>query len=451
MGKKQKNNKEQKKHKSEPKDSKHSEEIKPKTRYGSKSKSIIKKKIEEKPLLIKNPQHIIMSKKVLIPLKKLNIQLEKDIKNMTIDEIKEFASNFDLNPKINFQLLTYLKKNSRTEYNKYINKYKYTLDFQDAIKLKCFKEKDINLIKIKFKENITKYNIKIGVINSLSRMKLFNMLFFLLNEVTISDLKLTENILSYAIPETLIFKIPNRFGNFELKYYTYITFFVNHLLSGIKNDANDDNVKFEDKFNDFTSSSDEQVYFSWNHTIKGEIKNVNLTGFYERKKILDDYVEINKLKDNKIKSSKKSEDLNKTKKNKIQDFIMLMEKINRLKIFKERILEIANESDESVLKKIKFIYYSLLFPPGNLFFDFLTSYSKCLKSKYSEFEINEKKKIFKDITCNENLAYENINSGYKNSMAKPFNFNSYYYTFPTLLEKNILQNDNDILRLLSNI
>ena len=54
----------------------------------------------------------------------MNIKLEKDVKNMKIDEIKEFASNFDINPKINFQLLNYLKKNSPSEYNKYINKYK---------------------------------------------------------------------------------------------------------------------------------------------------------------------------------------------------------------------------------------------------------------------------------------------------------------------------------------
>ena len=116
------------------------------------------------------------------------------------------------------------------------------MDFQDAIKLKCFKEKDINLIKTNFKDNASKYKIKIGAVNSLSRMRLFNMLFFLLNEVNITDSKLTETILSYAIPETLIFKIPNRFGNFELKYYTYITFFVNHLISEINNDAFDDNI-----------------------------------------------------------------------------------------------------------------------------------------------------------------------------------------------------------------
>ena len=113
-------------------------------------------------------------------------------------------------------------------------------------------------------------------------------------------------------------------------------------------------------------------------------------------------------------------------------------------MFKERIFEIVNESDELVLQKVQFIYYSLLFPPENPFFDFLISCSKCLKLQYSEYEINEKKKILKDIFGIENLAYDNINSGYKNSLTKPFNFNSYYYTFPTLLEKNILKNDNDI-------
>ena len=35
---------------------------------------------------------------------------------MNIFEIKEFASNFDLNPKINFELFVYLKKYSSNEY-----------------------------------------------------------------------------------------------------------------------------------------------------------------------------------------------------------------------------------------------------------------------------------------------------------------------------------------------
>ena len=69
MGKKQNNKQEHKKQKSEPKNCKHPEVIKIKTKYISKSKSIIKK-IKEKSSLLENPKSIIKSKKVLIPLKK---------------------------------------------------------------------------------------------------------------------------------------------------------------------------------------------------------------------------------------------------------------------------------------------------------------------------------------------------------------------------------------------
>ena len=132
-----------------------------------------------------------------------------------------------------------------------------------------------------------------------------------MNEATLLDLKLlTEKILLYANPETLIFKVPNRFGNIELKYYTYITFFINHLISEKNNNTCDDNIIIENNSNDFTSSPDEQVYFNWNSMKKGEMKNVNLTEFYKRKEELDNYLNINNLNANKINiniSSKISE------------------------------------------------------------------------------------------------------------------------------------------------
>ena len=80
---------------------------------------------------------------------------------------------------------------------------------------------------------------------------------------------------------------------------------------------------------------------------KGEMKNVNLTEFYKRKEELDNYLNINNLNANKINiniSSKISENSNKAQK-------MLKNKINRLKIYKKRILEIVNESDKIGFKK----------------------------------------------------------------------------------------------------
>ena len=57
---------------------------------------------------------------------------------MNIKDLKEFAHKFDINADINYLLLLHLQKKEPKEFNKYIQKYKYTLHFKDAIKLKCF-------------------------------------------------------------------------------------------------------------------------------------------------------------------------------------------------------------------------------------------------------------------------------------------------------------------------
>ena len=55
-----------------------------------------------------------------------------------------------------------------------------------------------------------------------------------------------------------------------------------------------------------------------------------------------------------------------------------------------------------------------------------------------------KKDLLGDNIANENLAFDNISIEYEDSLINPINFNSYFYIFPTLLEKNILKNDPDI-------
>ena len=63
-----------------------------------------------------------------------------------MNELKIIASNFDINPKVNFKLLSILKEENNSEYNKYIDKYKYTLDYNDAKKLKCFSNNESDII-----------------------------------------------------------------------------------------------------------------------------------------------------------------------------------------------------------------------------------------------------------------------------------------------------------------
>lgn len=106
--------------------------------------------------------------------------------------------------------------------------------------------------------------------------------------------------------------------------------------------------------------------------------------------------------------------LNKTSSKKSINYLYnkLKDNINSLRIFKERVEEMIYESDDLIIKKIKFIYYGILFPKeGSL--DLLFKYNNCLNT-------NPKKET----------AYIE-----KYSKKDPFYYNASYYKFPTLLKK----------------
>ena len=401
---------------------------------------IKKKLIESKfPKVSTSKKKIIKNKKILIPLNKLNIKPKKDIDKMSIEELKEFVSEFDLNPKANYLLLKYLKNKSPQEFNKYMPKYKNTLDFQDALKLYCFLKGDIEPILKEFNNKFKNNAInKITDIVSLSKLKLFNFLSYLLElqvSIKMNIQKIKNDISNYTNPETLIFKVPNRFGNMELQYYTYLTYFINYFTSEIKNIQNNNNMIIDNNTNDFTSSSYEQIYFDWNNKIKGYSKNIDLTDFFERKKELEKILQLNKTN---IKTNLSN---NNSKKQKDDIVITFADKLTRLGLFKERIYEMINESedDEFILKKIKFIYYAIKFPYNDKInkVDIISLYSNCLKSSHTKEEKAKSKIYLKNLKESKqlNLAYTNINGGYEESLNNPFIYNSCYYSFPELLKK----------------
>ena len=180
----------------------------------------------------------IFKKFKLKSLASLNIQPPKDIKKMNINELKNFAHIFDINPEINYRILLYLKASKSEDYNKYIPKYKYTLNFKDTFLLKCFDKHNIYEMLKDYNENIIYFKLKVPIIDSeekiisFSRIKLFNLLFFILKkDIVEMELKdINQKIFSYSIEQSLIFKIPNKFGNVELKYYTYLIIVVNLLM-----------------------------------------------------------------------------------------------------------------------------------------------------------------------------------------------------------------------------
>ena len=215
----------------------------------SKIKPVEKKKTKKKVLnpdkssntinTMEENKEICKFKKIkLKALKYLYMEPQKDINKMDINELKTFAHYFDLNPKVNYKVLSYLKKTKNKDYNIYINKYKYTLDFIDAIDLECISKDELKSTFDEFNKYINYFNLNVkpiyssNEINSFAKIKVFNILLFLIsNESIFKELEEIEpKILSHSISQSLIFKVPNRFGNFELKYYFYLVMIVNILL-----------------------------------------------------------------------------------------------------------------------------------------------------------------------------------------------------------------------------
>ena len=302
----------------------------------------------------KETQNDICIKKKLRPLKFFNIKPEKKAEDMKINELEDFADKFDLNPKINYYLFKNLGKNNQ-DYKKYIAKYKYTMDFEDALNLGCFDNQYIIKMMNEYNNNISKYKLKINKIQiideikSFSKIKLFNLMFFLIsNESSNISMETLENIiLSYTIPVSLIFKVPTKFGNTELQYYSYLLFLINSLIPP-KSEYN------KSKNNDINSSLNKEIYFDFGTKKEPIEQEINMKEFNERKKKLDDY-----LKGIETKETIKEEKIlltEETIKNNIKN------KRSKLKIFSSNIEEIiCLNDDKEILNRIKFIYYSILF------------------------------------------------------------------------------------------
>ena len=416
-------------------------------------KTQIEKESEEMQLEllnIQNNENKKLKKFKLRALETFNIKLTKDIKKMSINEVKQFAHKFDLNPAINFRVLSDLKKNNPQEYKRYIVKYKYTLDFKDALSLDCFDKDELNKILKEYNDNIKIYELKMAKINSIknislfSRIKLFNLLFFLQSKevIKMNYEQIEEAILSYSIPESLVFKIPNKFGNNELLYYSYLLILVNLL---IPEKIKDSNIQISQ---DLTSSLNKEVYFNFIDAQEEAIEEeVDFKEISERKKQLAEYIkgynqDIKTYKN--PSTSIKTETKNKSSKELKDNFLRKLKIIDK---FKDIIKEIINLADDSfVIERIKFIIKSVMFfqkAPTNL-----DRLSNCLKintfSKNKEHP-NEKY-IEKSSTTNiDEIALENVDATFESEGKNPFNYNAEYYLYPYLLKKNIIQGDKEIL------
>ena len=165
-----------------------------------------------------------------------------------------------------------------------LKKYKYTLDYDDAKKLGCFKNVDENDLIISINNEISNLNIRdksITRIESLSKSKLIKFLLYLLNldlirenfEIIINEIK------SYKLECSLIFKAPIYLGNNELNYYFFCELFVEFFLynSESENNSSKRNIMFNSKEIGFFPSIDNE---------NSEYSEIDFTDFEKRKKYL---------------------------------------------------------------------------------------------------------------------------------------------------------------------
>ena len=396
----------------------------------------------------------------------------EQIKNFSFEQLKINASIFDLNPLINFKLLSQLHKNDLTEYNKYIIKYKYTLNYDDAKKLGCFAVKEKEIIE----ECQNNFKIAIKKIKSLSKLKLFNFLFYIINlefnnkdGLEIDFIKrhneIKEKIKSYKSDINLIFKIPNNYGNYELQYYTYLDLFIDYFYRKITPKNKDNYESNSIKLNE------DDVYFNWDKTINGKYEYINVTQFEDNKKELSKFLFENNIKNeknNKIdkKNEKEKEDNNESNLiiNKDYEYTISQNLFDffknqaaKLKMFKDELFFLFREQDDiKILKQIEFIYYSLLFT-NDFTYKLYDIYSYCLYNnpaiKNENYEINfyavtsEEKR---DSINKEELVFYNLDKYFEEKRDNPFCNNAKYFKYPILLKKNVFQFNQNSFELFRN-
>ena len=423
---------------------------------------------------IKNPQKFndsklslndIISKKIAIPLKKLKLDIKEDkIKNLELPELKRLASKFDVNPLINFRLLFLLKnsnnKKDQQDYKKYINKYRFTLEYNDAKNLACFDPSEEKNIIDEFFNNLNIKQEKYQI-SSLSKLKLFNLLFYIIGikqnidiDDYINSLKIIiKKIESYSNDQNLIFKVPNNFGNIELIYYVYIDLFINYFLRDIKPLL----TKFLSNNNEIREPDDD-IYFDWEKEAEGKEEEIDMSSFEKRKQKLEEFIN-NEIK---IQDKQKIIDANKDIKEpetiiknddlqKAYGYFIHYE-VKKFKKYKKNIQDLATEKDNDViLKNIEFIFYSLFFT-NSKYNTILDIYANCLyyntKERNEDFKTSIKsfipKEIRDDLEQNE-LVNINLDLEFKDKYNNIFSDNSKYYIFPILLQKNVIESNKNIL------
>ena len=439
------------------------------------------KKVEKKGIDYKKDEQIDFNRKryKLISLNKIKEKVDELVKKAELSEknLNEFHKIFklsDLESNVNFKYLSILKRNEPNKFNKYIIKYFYTLNYDQAkilVDLKTEEQKELEkLNKFRLSNNI---HPKINEIHSLSKIKLINFIYQINNyyktNKKINDYK--SLLEEYSLNTNLKYRLPNYFGSKELLFYTYLQLFI-HLFSfeivkdekmkmeidEIEDNGNRDNKKEKiNKININKDSINEDEYFSISDISEQEDNNF----YFNNNEIIKDINDFFKfISNNNIieKENKIDEDI--IIKKQFTDILEYINYLNSFDIFIEKKMLIDFDKDDFI-DKIDFIYFTIIYFRYNDKVNERTNFNKEIL-KYVLYEPEEKKNLaleilnyneynreyLKNLSQNEkdSLIYSNLvkcNIPIKIAINNPFNNCSKYYKFPFNMTKNIILFDND--------
>ena len=364
-------------------------------------------------------------------------------KNKNYETLIKLFNIFDLDNNINSLFFSALRQKNINIFRNLIDKYKYTFDYKSAVAFDCLSKEDIKTeldLYNNYMIHIKGKSLKEKDITSFSKIKFFNLLIDILkkdpsdNKYFLRD-KIKDNIeemkLRYNIKEEILFKSPNTFGNFELKYYTLIYLFYQYFFRDdinnyngidlIERNNNDDDI---DKQN--INGIVEPVLIYFNDSTY--INNFNeLKDEYNNKKIV-----MKMIKKSKIENNNNSDDrFDKIFKEKLSLFLLYKESL-------QEIIKFEIKEDEKIIGKCEFILYSFYLGDKAQ----IKEISHCLANETN----SESKKIYfknfpKNWDYNELCSF---NLDVATDWDNLFSNLSSNFKYPFILKKNSLMNIEEI-------
>ena len=208
-------------------------------------------------------EKIIKKLKKCLPLKILKLDIN-NAKDMDEESLKKYVSCYDLNPEVNYYVFEKIPS-----YKEFLDKYKYTLSYNNAKKLGCFNNLDeynlINSINNKIKDLNINVNDIIGEnVQSLSKLKIIEFFLFLF-AISLDNEKFKEilnNIENYKLKKILIFKGSINLADNELKYYYFYELFVELFLYNEHNKKNESKKFLSTELEYFPTINNEYICFA---------------------------------------------------------------------------------------------------------------------------------------------------------------------------------------------